>query len=56
MTLQDIEDLTGVPTAYMLERLGLPRTVSPDERVGRLHHLYGFTMQDVRRVVVEDGK
>jgi hypothetical protein len=56
MTLQEIEDLTGVPTAYIVERLGLPRHVSPDERLGRLRRMYGFSMQDVRRIVVEYKK
>ena len=34
MTLQEIEDLTGVPTAYMIQHLGLPQDVSPNERLG----------------------
>jgi len=51
MTLQEVEDLTGVPSAYLLEHLGLPQNVSPDERLGRLRRTYGFTMQDVRRIV-----
>lgn len=53
MTLQEVEDLTGVPVAYLLDHLGLPQTVSPDERLGRLRRTYGFTMQDVRRIVTD---
>ena len=56
MTLKEIEDLTGVPTVYLLEHLSLPHDVSPDERLGRLRRIYGFTMQDVRRIVVEYKK
>lgn len=56
MTLQEIEDLTGVPTTYLLEHLGLPQDVSPDARVGKLRRIYGFTMQDIRRIVVKYSK
>lgn len=53
MTLQEIEELTGVPTAYMIKHLGLPHDVSPNERLGRLRRVYGFAMQDIRRIVME---
>lgn len=53
MTFQEIEDLTGVPTTYIIQNLSLPQGVSPDERLGRLRRAHGFTMQDVRRIVVE---
>jgi len=53
MTLLDVERETGVPVAVLVEGLGLPADVSPDERLGRLRRAHGFEMSDVRTVVAE---
>ena len=53
MTLAEVEALTGVPTSYILEQLGLPQTTSADERVGQLRREHGFTIEDVRQIVSE---
>lgn len=48
MTLREIEQATGVPTAYLVESLKLPATTSPDERLGVLKRTHGFEILDVR--------
>ena len=52
MTLRELEAVTGVPVAHVIAQLGLPSTVSPDERLGRLHQRYGVTLHDIRRIIV----
>jgi hypothetical protein len=51
MTLAEIEAATGVPADAIIEQLGLPPGTSKDERLGRLKTTYGFSMEDVRRIV-----
>lgn len=51
MTLQEIEDASGVPVAYILETLNLPKNVPTNERIGRLKSRYGFEINDLRQVV-----
>lgn len=53
MALAEVETLTGVPVSHILERLGLPQTTSPDERVGQLRRKHNFQIEDVRRIVSE---
>jgi hypothetical protein len=50
-TLAEVEEATGVPADHIIEELGLPRGVEHDERLGRLRTTYGFTINDVRRIV-----
>ena len=50
-TLQELETQTGVPADYVLHRLGLPKDVSHDERLGKLRRRYGFEMAELRRIV-----
>jgi hypothetical protein len=50
-TLGDIERGTGIPSAEMAAKLGLPSSVSASETLGRLRRRYGFTMEDVRAIV-----
>ncbi len=56
MSLRDVEEATGTPVEYLKERLGLPQTVSPDERLGRLQRTYGIRITEVRRAVAEYRK
>lgn len=51
MTLKEVEDATGVPAAYILESLKLPKSTSLDERLGPLKRQHGFEMTDVREVI-----
>ena len=51
MTLHEIERQTGIPAREIAVRLGFPRNVPLDERLGRLRKLYRFTMQDVREII-----
>lgn len=53
MTLTDIALATGVPEATLKSELGLPKDTPADERLGRLSRHYGFTMDEVRRIVDE---
>lgn len=53
MTLREVERETGVPTSYLIDRLGLPASVSLDEKLGPLHFEHGFEMEDVRQAVAE---
>jgi uncharacterized protein DUF4405 len=50
-TLREIEETTGVPVAYVLEKLGLPDDTDPENRLGRLRRQYGFKMHAVREIV-----
>lgn len=52
-TLRQIEDDTGVPVAYLANKLNLPASVNPDERLGRLRRAFGFELHDVRQVVAD---
>jgi hypothetical protein len=40
-----------VPTAVILQELGLPQNLPLNERLGRLRHQYGFEMEDVRKIM-----
>lgn len=51
MTLQEIEQATGVPAAYIKEQLVLPETVSSETRLGILKREYDFEMSEVRSAV-----
>jgi hypothetical protein len=51
MTLQEIEQKTGIPAAVILKELGLPPDTPTDERMGRLRKQYGFEMHTVQDIV-----
>ena len=51
MTLAEVRDESGVPIDHITAELGLPPGVGHDERLGRLKTAYGFTINDVRRIV-----
>lgn len=51
MTLMEIQNTTGVPYEHVLAELGLPKNIPPDEKLGRLRREYGFSIDDVRRIV-----
>lgn len=51
MTLQEVEQSTGVPAAMILKELGLLAGVPTDERLGRLRRKYSFEMNDIRAII-----
>ncbi|MDT8375974.1 MAG: DUF4405 domain-containing protein [Mariprofundaceae bacterium] len=53
MTLKEIEAATGVPSAYIVEALNLPASVSENERVGLLKREHNFELTDIRAVITE---
>ena len=53
MTLQEAEKVTGVPAGYIIEKLELPSDFEEDDCLGDLRKTYGFTMDDVRRIIQE---
>jgi len=53
MTFAEIEEVTGVPAAYIIESLDLPESISEDERLGPLKREYDFEMSNVREIVRE---
>ncbi|KPJ69890.1 hypothetical protein AMJ44_01670 [candidate division WOR-1 bacterium DG_54_3] len=51
MTLQEVEEATGIPAKKLAAELGLPSRVSLDETLGQLRKKYPFTLQEVRDVL-----
>jgi hypothetical protein len=51
MTLAEVQEATGVPADHVVRELGLPPGVDHRERLGRLRTAYGFSIDDVRRIV-----
>jgi len=51
MTLGEVEQLTGVPAAIILQELGLPTDLPPESHLGRLRKEYEFEIHDVRDIV-----
>jgi len=51
MTLNEVEEFTGISAAEILKSMGLPANTSKREAIGRLRRRYGFTLQKLRDVV-----
>lgn len=51
MSLQEIQDTTGVPAMHIVEALNLPRSTHTTERLGNLKRQFGFEINDVREIV-----
>ncbi len=49
-TLNDIEQMTGVPTETLLAAMNLPADMPRDIRLGELHEEYEFEMEQLREV------
>lgn len=56
MTLNDLEDITGVPARKIADELGIPSNAALSEHLGRLRKRHPFTMQEVRNIVVTSMK
>jgi hypothetical protein len=54
MTLSEVSEVTGIPVQTFKTQLGLPATVSGNERLGPLMQQYGFRMSHVRRVIEQN--
>ena len=53
MTLREVEELTGVPVQEILQGLNLPSDAPADEQLGKLRRVYGFEIDDVRKIIKE---
>ena len=51
LSLNDIEEKTGISSRTIADKLGLPGDISLNERLGQLRKRYLFKMQNVRDVV-----
>ncbi|MFC2167604.1 DUF4405 domain-containing protein [Acidobacteriota bacterium] len=51
MTFSDREKQTGIQARRLAEELGLPPTISSNERIGRLRRMHKITIQDIRDAV-----
>ena len=51
MSLSQIEEQTGLPAKYLINKLGLPKNVAKNTNIGRLRKQYGFTLQDIRKYI-----
>jgi len=51
MTIAEVEKMTGVPSAEIIEAMGMPSSVSRDETLGQLRKKYGFALVDFRDVL-----
>ena len=56
MTLNEIAQTANVPVDYIIEQLNLSENISPDQKLGRLKRLYGFEIDDIRRIVTDYKK
>ena len=56
MTLREVSEASGIPVDRLRTKLGLPSTISADERLGRLRQQYGFSMDQVRKIVTKEQK
>ncbi|HEX2970757.1 MAG TPA: DUF4405 domain-containing protein [Tepidisphaeraceae bacterium] len=54
MTLGDVAAASGIPVETLRAKLNLPASISPDERLGRLRQEFGFTMEEVRKIVAAE--
>lgn len=51
MSLREVTNATNIPVEYFIQKLELPPGISAEERLGRLGRVYGFEIEDVRRIV-----
>lgn len=56
MTLQDVSSRYDVDLETLKRELDLPQHISATERLGILRKEYGFTMGDVKTVILRHGK
>lgn len=52
MTLKEISENYQVPVSHIKSKLDIPSSVSENEHLGRLRRTYGFTMSQVRDIVI----
>ena len=51
MTLEEIENVTGVPAEYIILKLGLPSNTTKEKKLGQLRQYYPFEMKDIRKII-----
>ncbi len=52
MTLKEVSENYQVPVSHIKSKLDIPLSVSDNERLGRLRRTYGFTMSEVRDIII----
>jgi hypothetical protein len=53
MTLAEVQESSGIQVSYILQKLQLPEDIPPDTKLGELKNKFGFTMDEVRKIVEE---
>jgi hypothetical protein len=53
-TLLEAAKIGNMPVEQLINKLNLPEDVDPEEQLGRLKLRYGFEIQDVRKIVLQD--
>ena len=53
-TLIEAAKIGDMPIEKLIDKLNLPNNVDPQEQLGRLKRKYGFEIQDVRKIVLQD--
>jgi hypothetical protein len=53
MTLNEVEEATDVPVAYIIETLGLPKSVTGKNKLGTLKKKYEIEINYVREIIKE---
>lgn len=51
MSLQELETMTGVPAAYILEKMKLPASTRLDQKLKDLKEVYSFEIEEIRNLV-----
>jgi len=55
MTLNEVQSRTKVPIDYIIKKIGLPESISVNEKLNSLKSEYGFEMSEVRKVIADYG-
>ncbi|MBV1922795.1 MAG: DUF4405 domain-containing protein [Flavobacteriaceae bacterium] len=53
MTLNEVQSRTKVPIDYIIKKMGLPESISVNEKLNSLKSEYGFEMSEVRKVIAD---
>lgn len=53
MTFTEVAEESEVSVEYIIEKLDLPEDVDKKERLGKLRKMYGFEIEDIRRIICE---
>ncbi len=51
MTLEEVNQSTGVPIDHLLKQLGISENIPPNQKLGELRRKYNFDMEQVRQII-----